>query len=118
MNKVILIGRLTRDVNLQYTQQGIPMGKFTLAVNRDGKNDKADFIDIIAWRKLAEICSQNIGKGWLVAIEGSLQMRSWEKDGQRHKIAEVVAESVKFLRRPANQETESGPEIDGEDVPF
>jgi len=128
MNKVILIGRLTADPNLRYTQNGTPVTTFTLAVDKpfageDGKRG-ADFIDIVAWRKLAEVVAQNITKGRLVAVEGRLQIRSYnDQNGIRRKAAEVIANEVKFLDRPKREQT-SEPEEPGwgepefDEVPF
>ena len=128
MNKVILIGRLTADPNLRYTQNGTPVATFTLAVDKpfageDGKRG-ADFIDIVAWRKLAEVVAQNITKGRLVAVEGRLQIRSYnDQNGIRRKVAEVIANEVKFLDRPKQEQT-SEPEEPGwgdaefDEVPF
>lgn len=128
MNKVILIGRLTADPNLRYTQNGTPVATFTLAVDKpfvgeDGKRG-ADFIDIVAWRKLAEVVAQNITKGRLVAVEGRLQIRSYnDQNGIRRKAAEVIANEVKFLDRPKQEQT-SEPEEPGwgepefDEVPF
>ncbi len=101
LNKVILIGRLTRDPELRYTASGIPVGRFTLAVDRSFTNQQGeretDFIDIVVWRKLAEVCANNLGKGRLVAVEGRLQIRSYEtQDGQKRRVAEVVADNVRF----------------------
>lgn len=121
MNKVILIGRLTADPNLRYTQNGTPVATFTLAVDKpfageDGKRG-ADFIDIVAWRKLAEVVAQNITKGRLVAVEGRLQIRSYnDQNGIRRKVAEVIANEVKFLDRPKQEQT-SEPEEPGWDDP-
>lgn len=128
MNKAILIGRLTADPNLRYTQNGTPVATFTLAVDKpfageDGKRG-ADFIDIVAWRKLAEVVAQNITKGRLVAVEGRLQIRSYnDQNGIRRKVAEVIANEVKFLDRPKQEQT-SEPEEPGwgdpefDEVPF
>lgn len=105
LNRVILIGRLARDPELRYTPSGTPVGRFTLAVdrpfvNRQGQRD-ADFIDVVVWQKLAEVCVKNLGKGRLVAVEGRLQIRSYDDNqGVRRRAAEVVAETVKFLDRP------------------
>jgi single-strand DNA-binding protein len=128
MNKVILIGRLTADPNLRYTQNGTPVTTFTLAVDKpfvgeDGKRG-ADFINIVAWRKLAEVVAQNITKGRLVAVEGRLQIRSYDdQNGIRRKAAEVIANEVKFLDRPKQEQTYEPEEPDwGEpefdEVPF
>jgi single-strand DNA-binding protein len=102
MNTIILIGRLTRDPELRYTQQGTPVASFTLAVDRpftnaQGQKD-ADFIDCVAWRKLGETVGNHLSKGRLVAVEGRLQIRSYEaQDGTKRRAAEVVADSVQFL---------------------
>ena len=102
-NRIILIGRLTRDPELRYTPSGQPVASFSLAVDRPFKGQdgqkQTDFIDIVAWRKLAEQVGQYATKGRLVAVEGRLQIRSYEaKDGSgRRKVAEVVADAVRFL---------------------
>lgn len=106
LNRVILIGRLTRDPELRYTQSGIPVVSFSLAVDRPFTNQttgerETDFIDIVAWRKLAETCANHLGKGRLVGLEGSLRVRSYEAtDGQKRKVSEVVAENIHFLDKP------------------
>lgn len=104
LNRIVLIGRLTRDPELRYTQNGVAVASFTLAVNRNYKNaqgeQEADFIDIVVWRGQAETCANHLSKGRLVAVEGRLQVRSYEaSDGQRRKVAEVVADSVRFLEK-------------------
>ncbi len=101
MNIAILVGRLTRDPEIRYTPNGVAVATFTLAVDRPINNDngerEADFIPIVVWRKLAENCANHLRKGRLVAVEGRLQIRTYEKDGQNRRIAEVVASEVKFL---------------------
>jgi len=101
---VILIGNLTRDPELRYTPDGTPVASFTLAVNRPFTNQQGeretDFIPIVIWRKQAERCSEYLAKGSQVAVEGRLQIRSYEdKDGIRRKVAEVIAWRVEFLQR-------------------
>jgi single-strand DNA-binding protein len=129
LNRVILIGRLTRDPELRYVPSGQPVASFTLAVDRPFTNQagerETDFIDIVAWRKLADQVSQHLSKGRLVAVEGRLQIRSYEtQDGQKRKVAEVVADAVRFLDRKAAQAaTAPEPaaadfEPEEEDVPF
>lgn len=107
LNKVVLIGRLTRDPDLRYTPSGSAVANFTLAVDRRQGKDRdkeTDFIDVVVWQKLAESCANYIGKGRLVAVDGRLQIRSYEnKEGIRVKAAEVVAENVKFLDKPKEQ---------------
>ncbi|MEN2983978.1 MAG: single-stranded DNA-binding protein [Dictyoglomaceae bacterium] len=116
LNKVLLIGHLTRDPEMRYTPSGIPVTTFRIAVNRP-RNSKgeqnADFIDIVTWRKLAEVCGDYLKKGRLVAIEGSLRTRSYQTiDGQRRRVVEVVATSVHFLGRK-----EEAPEVITEEIP-
>ncbi len=105
MNKVILIGRLTRDPEVRYTQSGVAVATFTLAVDRryakrdanDGQ-PTADFIPIVCWRKLAEICGNNLVKGRRVGVEGRMQVRTYDaQDGSKRYVTEVVADEVEFL---------------------
>ncbi|MBI2202227.1 MAG: single-stranded DNA-binding protein [Armatimonadetes bacterium] len=131
LNRIILIGRLTRDPELRYVPSGHPVASFTLAVDRPFVSQQGergtDFIDIVAWRRLAEQVTQHLSKGRLVAVEGRLQIRSYEtQDGQKRKVAEVVADGVRFLDRKAAgpqadapaQEAEAEPADGGDDVPF
>lgn len=102
MNRVILIGRLTRDPELRYTASGVAVASFSLAVDRQYKNGngekETDFINIVAWNKLGELCGEYLAKGKQVALEGRLQIRSYEdKDGIKRTVAEVVADSAQFL---------------------
>lgn len=104
LNRIVLVGRLTRDPELRYTPNGVPVANFTLAVDRGFTNQQGerqtDFIDIVVWRKQAELCGQYLGKGRLVALEGRLQIRSYEtQEGQKRKVAEVVADNIRFLDR-------------------
>lgn len=98
LNRVILIGRLTRDPELRYTPNGTAVATFTLAVDRKFKREEADFIPIVVWTKLAEHCANYLGKGRLVAVEGRIQVRTYEsQEGQKKWVTEVVAEDVRFL---------------------
>lgn len=102
MNKVILVGRLTQDPEVRYTQNGKAVASFSIAVNRfSGQGQReADFIPIVAWEKLAETCGNNLTKGQRVLIEGRLQIRSYEtNDGQKRRVAEVIAQNMEFLER-------------------
>ena len=98
LNKAILMGRLTADPALRHTQSNRPVTSFALAVDRSyGKEQQADFIDIVAWNKTAEFVCQYFRKGLLVAVEGRLQTRLWEdKQGNQRKSVEVVADRVHF----------------------
>lgn len=108
LNKVILIGNLTRDPELRYTPNGTPVASFGIAVNRRFKDrEDVTYVNIVVWSKLAELCGDFISKGSPVAIDGRLQSRSWEtEDGGKRSVLEVVAENVQFLgRKPAERET-------------
>lgn len=114
MNRVILIGNLTQDPELRYTPDGTPVVSFTLAVNRSFTNQEGeretDFIPIVVWRKQAERCSEYLTKGSQVAVDGRLQIRSYEdKDGIRRKVSEVVAWRVEFLQRLKKPSLEEAP---------
>jgi single-strand DNA-binding protein len=105
LNRIQIIGRLTRDPELRYLSSGHPMAQFTVAVDRDFKNaagDRdADFINCVAWRKLAEQVGQYCSRGRLVAVEGRLQTRSYEtQDGSRRRVTEVIGDRVWFLDKP------------------
>ncbi len=110
LNSVILIGRLTRDPELRYTTNGTALCRFSLAVQRKFNKDEADFIDIVAWRTLAENCANYLGKGRLVAVEGRLQVRSYEtQDGQRRRSTDVIADDVRFLDRAPSSDRAGSP---------
>ena len=109
-NKAFLIGRLVRDPEMRMTTSGIAVTRFTVAVDRTFKRNEegqntADFLRVVTWRRLAEICGQYLKKGKLVAIEGRLQIDSYEKDGQKRDSAEVVADNVQMLDRSTGGET-------------
>jgi single-strand DNA-binding protein len=101
LNRIVLIGRLTRDPELRYTGNGTPVCNFRIACernysNRDGERD-VDFINIVTWRGLAESCARHLGKGRLVGVEGQLHIRKSEKDGRKYINPEVNADNVRFL---------------------
>lgn len=102
LNRVVLIGRLTKDPELRYTPNGVAVTSFALAVDRNFKSaqgeKETDFINILVWRQLAENCANFLAKGKLAAVDGRLQIRSYEgQDGQKRTMAEVIAENVRFL---------------------
>ena len=125
MNQVVLIGRLVADPILRYSQNGLAVASFTLAVDRgyatqDGEK-QTDFINIVVWRKLAEVVADNLQTGRLVAVVGSLQIRSYDdQNGIRRKAAEVVANQVKFLdyAKDKSNSDESDEWSESEDIPF
>ena len=111
MNRVELIGRITRDPELRYTSSNVATTRFTLAVNRPFQSQNGetgtDFINIVVWRKQAENVKKFVSKGSLVAIEGRIQTGSYEKDGQRIYTTDVVADSVQFLETRAQSQNRS-----------
>lgn len=130
LNKVILIGRLTRDPEVRYTQSGKAVTTFDLAVDRSVANAQGqretDFIPVVTWGKLAETCGNYLNKGRLVAVDGRLQIRSYEtQDGQKRRVAEVVAEGVRFLDRGKDTANAAGAGVGAagdvfpdDDIPF
>lgn len=112
INRTVLVGRLTKDPELKYTQTGIAVTRFTLAVNRAFKNaageQEADFISCVAWRKQAENVANFLKKGSLVGVDGRIQTGSFEgSDGKRVYTTEVVADSTQFLE-PRSSSSEGG----------
>ena len=111
MNRVMLTGRLTRDPEMRSLASGKTVTQFSVATNEyAGGRESAEYHNVVAWDRLAEICGQFLGKGQQVAIEGRLQTRSWDDDrGQRHWKTEVVAASVEMLsgRRKADYQAEA-----------
>lgn len=102
MNRVVLVGRLTKDPELRYTPNGVPVATFTLAVNRSFTNQQgereADFINCVVWRKPAENAANYLKKGSLAGVDGKVQTRNYEgQDGKRVYVTEILAESVQFL---------------------
>jgi len=138
LNRIIVIGRLTRDPELRYTSGGIAVATFTVAVDRTFTNQQGqretDFIPVVVWRKQAEVCANHLNKGRLVAVDGRLQIRSYETaEGQRRTVSEIVADNVRFLDWPqdggggggggrggseSSGRGEDEPEFLDDDVPF
>lgn len=110
MNNVSLIGRLTKDVEERRTQNGTPVASFTLAVDRRKKEDGADFINCIAWDKVAETIAKYVHKGDLFGVTGYIQTRSYEKDGRMNYFTEVVTTSFQFLERKREMSSD-GPSV-------
>ena len=100
LNRIVLMGRLTRDPELRKTQSDTPVCSFSLAVDRDYKRDgekETDFIDVVAWRSTAEFVSKYFTKGRMAAVEGRLQIRDWtDKEGGKRRSAEVIVNSIYF----------------------
>lgn len=101
LNRIIVMGRMTRDPELRRTGSGTAVTSFSLAVDRDFKSQsgekETDFIDVVAWRNTAEFVSKYFSKGRMAVVEGRLQLRDWtDKDGNKRRTAEIVADSVYF----------------------
>jgi len=123
LNKAMLIGNLTRDVELKYTASGAAVANFGLAVNRtytnsDGeKMDDVCYMDIVAWNRLAEVAGEYLSKGQPIFVEGRLQMDTWEQeDGQKRTKLKVVAQNIQFLGGGKADDSE-GKDSD-DDIPF
>ena len=125
LNRIVLMGRLTRDPELRHTQSGIAVASFSLAVDRDfksrdGGEKSTDFIDIVAWRQTAEFVSKYLTKGRMAVVEGRLQIRDWtDKDGAKRRTAEVVADNVYFgdSKRPVSDSDTAAPSGEFAEVP-
>lgn len=133
LNNVVLVGRLTKDPELKYSQSGVAVANFTLAVDRSFKNadgeKEVDFIPVVVFKKQAENCANYLGKGRLVAIEGRIQVRTYEaKDGGKRWVTEVIANNVRFLDFGKDNRQEQGDNtissmgsevtFDSEELPF
>lgn len=103
MNQVVLIGRLTKDPEIRTTTSQIPVATFTLAIDRPFKdasgNKQTDFIPCVAWRQTGEAIAKYVTKGQRLAVVGSMQVRSWDKDGQKHSVTEVIVDQFDFIER-------------------
>lgn len=114
LNRVVLVGRLTKDPDLRYTANGTAVANFTVAVNRPFSNQQgdreADFINCVIWRKQAESLANYMSKGSLIGVDGRIQTRSYDgQDGKRVYVTEVVADTVQFLEsRNSNRGTSAG----------
>lgn len=136
LNRVVLIGRLTKDPELRYTPNGIAVTQFTLAVERPYKNDREkeiDYIPVVTWRQSAEACANYLKKGRLTAVEGRIQIRNYDNnEGKRVYVTEVLADNVRFLesskdnKQASSQGNKSDPfandskplDLGDDDLPF
>lgn len=111
LNKVILMGRFTKDPELKSTPQGVSVCRFRLGVTRNYKSGdtyESDFIDCVAWRNTAEFISRYFKKGNLVCVEGSLQSRNWEQDGQKRYAVDVVVDNTYFVESKKSSDQSVG----------
>ncbi|WP_337475386.1 single-stranded DNA-binding protein [Mitsuokella jalaludinii] len=122
MNHVVLIGRLTKDPEVRYTQSGTPVGTFTLAVDRRVQKDKpkeADFIPCVVWNKTAEVVGNWCKKGKQVGVEGRMQVRSYDaKDGSKRYVMEVIVSNLELLGKGDGASHQGGGQLTDEDIPF
>ena len=125
MNKLTIIGNLTKNPELRSTQDGTPVCGFTVAVNRPKGKDKdrdpgADFFNVSVWRGLGEVCAKYLEKGKKVAVTGRISLRKWEKDGKNGASLEVTAEDVEFLSsKSAPVDEQTGYEVvDPDGLPY
>lgn len=123
LNKIFIMGRLTRDPELRHTQSGTAVASFSLAVDRDFKEQDGsratDFIDCVAWRSSAEFVDKYFSKGRMAVVEGRLQIRDWtDKDGNKRRTAEIVADSVYFgdSKRDGGDAVQSEPQGDFSEI--
>ncbi|MBF2179216.1 single-stranded DNA-binding protein [Staphylococcus warneri] len=119
LNRVVLVGRLTKDPEFRTTQNGVSVATFTLAVNRNFKNkngeQQADFINVVVFRQQAENVNNYLSKGNLAGVDGRIQSRSYEnKEGQRVYVTEVLADSVQFLEPKNNQSNNQSQQQSGQ----
>lgn len=117
VNKVWILGHLSKDVDFQTTTNGIKIAKFTVAVKR-AVGEEVDFLNVVVWRSLAESCNKYLHKGSKVAVIGSLQTRTYEKEGQKHYVTEIMAEQVEFLSKQEPKQEEMTPIEDDSSLPF
>ena len=123
MNQIVIMGRLTRDPELRHTPNGVAVASFSIAVDRgfapkDGGERQTDFIDVVAWRNTAEFVSKYFTKGQMAAVTGRLQIRDWtDKDGNKRRSAEVVAENIYFTESKRSREASFGQSDTKDDYP-
>lgn len=120
LNNVVIMGRLTRDPELRRTQSGTAVTSFTMAVDRDFKSQsgekETDFIDVVAWRNTGEFAAKYLAKGRMVAVEGRIQVRDWQdKDGNRRKSVEVVADNVYFADSKRDSKPQESRTVDDQE---
>lgn len=119
MNNVSLIGRLTKDPELKTTQSGLPVCRFTVAVDRTYSKDQTDFINCIAWRKTAEFISSYFSKGQRIALTGSIQTGSYtDKDGKTVYTTDINVNNVEFCERRKKSDSDSNNSVEAEEMPF
>ena len=123
MNKIVIMGRLTKDPEIRYTSSSKVVASFTLAVDRpfttpDGKRE-ADFIPVVVWGKAAELVGNSCAKGHRLLVEGRLQIRNFDaKDGTKHWVTEVISQNIEFIERKEQKDAPKQMQDIGEEVPW
>lgn len=128
LNRIILVGRLTADPEIRNTVEGLPVAKFSLAVDRfAGANrpKETDFVNIVAWRNIAEVCGKYLKKGRLVLIEGRIQVRTYQtENGVKKWVTEVIARNMQMLSAPQKEQAavegggfDAASDVPGDDIP-
>lgn len=116
LNNAVIMGRLTADPELRKTPSGVSVARFTVAVDKNytpkGEEKKADFINVVAWRQTAEFVSRYFQKGSMIAVQGSIQTGSYEKDGVKHNTFEIVADNVFFCGGKNDGQGGNSPQIE------
>ena len=117
LNLILIMGNITKDLVLRHTENGLPVTSFTVAVDRDFGKEGVDFIDVVAWRNTAEFAAKYLGKSRQVVVVGSLQNREWtDKQGNRRRSAEIVADRIYFADKRVSNEPADLPETFLQDV--
>lgn len=114
MNKVCLIGNLASDVEIREVGEEKKVASFLLAVGRGGRDAGADFVGVSVWDRQAEVCAEYLSKGRRIGVDGYLRSRTWEEDGKRRRVVEVVGQRIDFLGGPKRENEEEGAEV----IPF
>ena len=117
MNKVALVGRITKDIELKHTLNGTNIVRFTMAINRQKKDDGADFINCVAYAKIAELMDQYVKKGDRLGLIGRIQTGSYERNGSTIYTTDIIAENIEFME-PRQRSNDRPIEIPDEDMPF
>ena len=119
MNKVFLVGNLTKDPELRYTQSGKATARMSIAINQGyGDNQSTDFFNLVAWEKTAELCGKFLSKGSKILVDGRLKNNNYEKDGVKHYGVDVIVNSIEFLDKKKFEQKNNVETDDNDDIPF
>ena len=119
MNKVLLVGNLTKAPELRYTQSGKATARMSIAINQGyGDKQTTDFFNLVAWEKTAELCDKFLSKGSKILVEGRLNNNNYEKDGVKHYGVDVIVNSIEFLDKKKFEQKNNVETDDNDDIPF